>query len=790
MSTNEASHGTAIRIRGLVQGVGFRPTVLRLASARGFEGDVCNDSDGVLIRLAGGLEAAGQLVADIKVHCPALARIDEVEFQPTYLPDTMHPFKIAPSREGSMRTEIAPDAATCPDCLAEIRDPSARRFRYPFTNCTHCGPRLSIICDAPYDRARTTMAQFALCPDCRAEYENPYNRRFHAQPIACPICGPHVSIEVAGHARHVVEESKDAIAVAAQRLLAGDIVAIKGLGGYQLACDATNVEVVLRLRRGKARDAKPFALMARDLSVIERYAHVGAAERLALTNVAAPIVLLDSAGKHELPESIAPGLSRFGFMLPSTPLHHLLFETIDVPLIMTSGNHSGEPQIIDDEAARAGLDGIADFFVVHDRAIAMRLDDSVVQIAAGEPRLLRRARGFAPAPIRLSSVFRHARSLVGMGSELKNSFCFLRGNEAILSPHIGDLEDAECLRDLEENLALYRHLFDHRPQAVAVDLHPDYLSTKLGREFARREGLPVVAVQHHHAHVASVMAEHHLDDDQGQVLGLVLDGLGFGDDGTFWGGEILLCTYRDYQKLGCLKPVGLPGGASAMREPWRNTLAHILAAMDWTRFEQRFVRLPFYEFLQAKPLKPVMTMIEHGLNTPMASSCGRLFDAVAAAVGICPDRVSYEGEAAMRLEALVTRECFAALEEEDAYPFAILREAASAPLLIDPAPMWTELFGNLRDNVDTALISARFHKGLVQVLGNAVQRLRYEDPNDIPRRIVLSGGVMQNRLLCEALVSRLEGDGFAVYLPSQVPSNDGGLSLGQAAIAAARMKAG
>ncbi len=792
MTVAVSGGATEIRIRGLVQGVGFRPTVFRLATKLGLAGEVLNDAQGVLIRIAGEPDLAQRLVADIRAECPPLARIDSVEFSDAAPLLSGMPFRIAESGAGDMRTEVAPDAATCPACLAEVRDPFARRFRYPFTNCTHCGPRLSIICDAPYDRLSTTMAGFDLCASCKAEYDNPNDRRFHAQPIACHVCGPRVRLEKFGGG--AVEFSAfsmlDDVDAAAGMLLKGHIVAIKGLGGYQLACDATNTEAVTRLRQRKQRYTKAFALMARDLDVIRRYAAVSPVEEAALTSTAAPIVLLEARDRSLLPEAIAPGLSTFGFMLPSTPLHHLMFKRLDRPIVMTSGNRSDEPQIIDDELARRALSGIADFLVTHDRDIAVRLDDSVLRVVAGAPRLIRRARGFAPAPIALPKSLGSTTSLLAMGGELKNTFCLVKEGQAILSQHIGDLEDAERLSDYEHNLALFQDLYAHRPQAIAVDLHPDYLSTQLGRKIAHEKGSPLISVQHHHAHIASAMAENGIEQSQGLVLGIALDGIGLGDDGTLWGGEFMLCDYKSYRRVGTFKPVALPGGAKAMREPWRNTVAHIVAEMGWPIFAMNFAGTSLYDYMQSKPVDTIATMIKDGLNSPTASSCGRLFDAVAAAVGICCDEIFHEGEAAMRLEALITPEIFASVDEDLAYPFGIPRLKGSGLPYIEPLAMWQALLGDLYENTPAPIIAARFHKGLAKAIVTLATKAVLDDEVRLTNRIVLSGGVMQNHWLAEDLVQRLVAENFEVYLQAKVPSNDGGLSLGQAAIATALMAQG
>lgn len=786
-----ATMATEIRVRGLVQGVGFRPAVWRLANGMGLNGEVFNDADGVLIRVAADRQTAERLVAALQNECPPLARIDRVDLRPAMEPCALDGFQISASAGGRMHTQVAPDAATCPACLAEIRDPFARRFRYPFTNCAHCGPRLSIVRSAPYDRERTTMAQFVMCDACRAEYEAPSDRRFHAQPIACHVCGPKVAIAKTGGG--AVEFSAfsmldDADAVAGM-LLKGHVVAIKGLGGYHLACDATNAEAVARLRARKQRYSKAFALMARDLDVIRRYALVGPAEEAALTTPAAPIVLLAARREQRLPEAVAPGLSTLGFMLPYTSLHHLIFRRLDRPMVMTSGNLSDEPQVIDDDDARHRLGAIADFILTHDRRIAVRLDDSVVRLVNGAPRVIRRARGFAPGALPLPAGLRDGPPVLAMGAELKSTFCLVKDGDAILSHHIGDLEDAGALADFEQTLQLYGALYDHRPQAIAVDLHPDYLSAKLGRRIASSKGLPLIEAQHHHAHIASCLAENGVGAGEGPVLGVALDGLGFGDDGALWGGEFLLADYVGYRRVGTFKPVAMPGGAQAMREPWRNSLAHILAGMGWPAFAANFGDIALYDFLKGKPIDTLTAMIRQGLNAPQASSCGRLFDAVAAAIGVCRDAASHEGEAAMRLEALVDADALAAVDEDLAYPFSIPNLKGSGLPYIEPAAMWQALLGDLYENAPPAIIAARFHKGLARAIAAMVRKVTLDGETRITRRVALSGGVFQNRPLAEELIGRLEAEGFEVLSHAKAPANDGGLALGQAAVAAARLSA-
>ena len=644
--------GISIRVRGLVQGVGFRPTVWRIAKRLGLTGIVRNDSDGVLIRVFGYPATLVEFEAALASEAPSLARIDTIETAP--LPGRPPAdFRIVASRSGAVTTSVVPDAAACPACLSEIRDPSNRRYRYPFTNCTLCGPRLSILRAIPYDRASTSMAAFKMCRNCLAEYREPSNRRFHAQPNACPVCGPKIWLELADGRRMPFEPRRDAIQAAAALIESGAIVAIKGIGGFHLACDARNADAVTRLRERKHRTDKPFALMARDLTMIEDYAELSYPEQALLAEPVAPIVLLDRK-ENGLPlaPGVAPAQSTLGFMLPYTPLHHLLFEDVSSPLVMTSGNHCDEPQYITNEEARARLAGIADAFVMHDRDIVNRLDDSVARLMAGKPRVMRRARSYAPSPLPLPQDFDRAPQILAMGAELKSTFCLLAKGRAIVSQHMGDLEDAATHADYRANLKLYQEIFRFEPQLVAVDAHPEYHSTEWGRSIARRAGLPVEIIQHHHAHVAAVLAEHGLPLATGPVIGLSLDGLGLSEQGELWGGEVLLADYRSYRRVAAFTPVPLIGGAKAMREPWRNALAHLHTFLGWERVEKHYADLEVIQRLKQKPVATALQMMERGVNAPPSSSAGRLFDAVAALLGVSFDAASYEGQAAIELEAL------------------------------------------------------------------------------------------------------------------------------------------
>jgi hydrogenase maturation protein HypF len=769
------ARGDVIRIRGQVQGVGFRPAVWRLATACGLCGDVCNEGAGVLIRVWGPPRERERFLRRLRNQAPPLARIDAVDTAPAAGPAPSRRFSIAPSRAGGVSTGVLPDAATCSACLADMADRNDRRHRYAFTNCTHCGPRLSIVDSIPYDRVRTSMSDFSMCADCRAEYGDPHDRRFHAQPNACAVCGPKLVLEDANGAA----VAGDPIDAACAMIESGAIVAVKGLGGFHLMADACNESAVHELRRRKRRDEKPFALMAPDVVTIRRFCSVDAEEQALLESPAAPIVLLDANGPERVAAAVAPHVSTLGFMLAYTPLHHLLMRSLQRPVVLTSGNVSDAPQCIGNDEARRRLAPLAGALLMHDRAIVNRIDDSVVRVAAGAGRVLRRGRGYAPAPRPRPPGFAAAPPRLAMGGELKNTFCLLDAGQAILSAHIGDLEDAATFGDYLRTLDRYRCLHRHRPAGFVIDAHPDYLPAKLGRELAEREGLRLVAAQHHHAHVASCLAENGVPLHAPPVLGIALDGLGFGDDGTFWGGEFLLADYRGYERLGHLRALPLIGGARAVREPWRSTYVHLSAALGWERFSAAYPSLELHAFLAGRPLRMLDAMVEHGINSVPASSCGRLFDAVAGAVGLCRARAGYEGQAAVELEASVDA---AALDAAgDGYPFAI----GSEPAELDSAPMWPGLLDDLARGTPTAAIAARFHVGLARALADFAAMLAGRAARR-PDAVALSGGVFANRILLERVVVELCARGFAVLTHAAVPCNDGGLALGQAAIGAAR----
>lgn len=703
--------GERVRLRGVVQGVGMRPTVARLARARGLRGWVRNDGEGVEIL------SDASLLTELLAALPPLARVEavEVEAAEVDLPD----FRIVESAPTRVRTELAPDAAMCPDCRAEVDDPRERRFDHPFTTCTACGPRWSLARALPFDRARTSMAGFPTCPDCAREYADPEDRRFHAQTLACPACGPRLDGEL------------DA---AAALLRGGGILALEGLGGWQLLCDATDEAAVQRLRRRKQRPDKPLAVMLLP-EQLDAFAEAGAEQRALLASPAAPILLLPARG---LAPSVAPGLRETGLFFPTTPLHHRLLRRVGRPVVCTSGNRSAEPQDIGDGAALAG---IADLRLGHDRPILRRVDDSVARWMDGAPRLLRRARGYAPAPLRVPGRGR----VLALGGHMKAAICLLDGERAVLSPHLGDLDDLATLEAFEATVAGMLELYDFVPERIAVDLHPRYASTVAGRELARRRGLPVVAVQHHHAHVAAVMAEHRVE---GPVLGLVLDGAGAGDDGQVWGAELLAADYAGYRRLWHLPTIPLLGGDRAAREPWRALWAHLREFTAVEPPEPPFPRASV-EALRARSVR--------------ASSMGRLFDAVAAALGF--GAASFEGQAAMWLEAQVDP-----AELQPAWPLEL------------PA-MWAGILDGCARGEPVGRLAARFHASLADGLVARVGAQPGSEP------VVLAGGCFQNRVLFERVSEGLRRCGRVLLQPRELPCNDGAICLGQALIADRRPEA-
>lgn len=759
-----------IRVRGLVQGVGFRPFVWRLAQGAGLRGDVLNDAEGVIIRLGASQEKLAVFRDALEANPPPLARIDALEVAPLIDAPDWSDFSIIASQQGQITTGIVPDAATCADCLTDIMDPQNRRHGYAFTNCTNCGPRLSITSAIPYDRVNTSMAAFQMCVACQTEYDAPSDRRFHAQPNACPDCGPRLTL-----LDHDGEVAGDAILNAAVAIRGGKIIAIKGLGGFQLAVDASNADAVERLRARKRRPAKPLACMARDVAMAARYVTLGDVAKRVIAAPQAPIVLARITGET-LASGIAPDQNRLGFMLPNTPLHHLLMQRLECPIVLTSGNLSDEPQVTGNDEALRGLAGIADLWLLHDREIVNRLDDSVVQIIDDAPQILRRARGYAPAPLRLHPDFAKAPATLAIGADLKNTFCLLKDGQAIVSQHMGDMQNPETQRDFVANLELYRRIYDFTPTRIAVDLHPEYFSTRLGQKTAASDGVECSQVQHHHAHIAAVLAEHGFGPKTKPVLGVVLDGLGHGADNSIWGGEFLLADFHGFDRVAHFAPAALPGGDKANQQPWRNAVAHLLAAFGPDAFDElphRHHSLPVFEALAAKPVGMLAQMIDRKMNAPIASSAGRLFDAVAAVLGICFERVEFEGQAAMKLQAMAE-----SCPSETGYYKVAPSENIEWKML------WCGILEDLSNGVPTNVIAARFHNSLIDVIGAVAGGLA---KTHTVQTVVLCGGVMQNALLLAKLVEKLENAGLTVLKPHEFPANDGGVSIGQAAITATRL---
>jgi hydrogenase maturation protein HypF len=739
-----------IKARGIVQGVGFRPFVYRLARAHGLTGYVANSSAGVTVEVEGEPAAIERFLGEFRDQAPVLSQIDAVSVVDV-APAGDTEFGIRQSGEESGQfVLVPPDIATCEDCRRDFTDPANRRYQYPFTNCTNCGPRYTIIEDIPYDRPATTMSVFPMCEACRGEYENPADRRFHAQPNACPVCGPWLELwdgdSLAGARRNALDQAREL-------LRDGRIVAIKGLGGFHLACDAENDSAVRRLRQRKRRSDKPFALMARDLEQVDRFCRVSEPERAALLSPRRPIVILDRRPEAAISPAVAPGNNTAGIMLPYTPLHHLLFDGDLNILVMTSGNISEEPIVSRNEEVRPRLGGLADSYLLHNRAIRTRVDDSVVRVYAGGERVLRRSRGFAPLSIELGM---SVPQVLATGAELKNTFCLTKDHYAILSQHIGDLENFETLEFFEETLAHMRRFFRVQPVAVAHDLHPGYLSTRIALGMS---GLARVGVQHHHAHVAACMAENHLRD---RVIGVAFDGTGYGTDGQVWGGEFLVCDYAGFERRAHFRYVPMAGGDVAIREPWRMALAWLREA-----FGAELPDLPFLASVPDRKRAVVDAMLARGVQTVATSSCGRLFDAVAAILGLRLE-TNFEGQAAIELE------CIAAPDVDDSYPY----EAEGTA--IDFRPTIQHVVADVKQGVLPGVVSARFHNTVAAVVAGTCQRIRTAEHLN---GVCLSGGTFQNRRLTERCLRLLSVNGFEVYLHAHVPPNDGGISLGQAVIA-------
>ncbi len=747
--------GRRIAIRGVVQGVGFRPWVYRLAQEEGIAGRVCNDGNGVTIEAFGFEAALDAFLQRLEAAPPPAADIRDVQWEPIP-PEPARDFVIVASARAEERLlSIPPDLATCPQCLSDISDPHNRRYRYPFTNCTNCGPRFTIARDVPYDRPATTMAPFQMCPQCQREYGSAADRRFHAEPNACPLCGPQLRVVTAAG---VDIGAEDTIHSAKRALDAGLIMAIKGIGGFHLACDATSGVAVRRLRSLKHRDEKPFAVMVRNLDAAERLACIDKIERDLLSATERPIVLVRRRNGG-VAEEVAPHNPLLGVMLPYTPLHHLLLAEMDRPLVVTSGNMAEEPIAYRNEEALARLGGVADLFVLHDREIETRCDDSVARVIAGRPVVLRRARGYVPRPIAVTRGF--DRPVLACGAHLKNTFCIAAGESAHLGPHIGDLENLETSQAFEEAIERMQRFLGIRPEIIAHDLHPQYLSTQYA--LARPEAIKV-GVQHHHAHVASAMAEHGLE---GPVLGLVYDGTGYGTDGSAWGGELLLADYEGFRRLATFRPLRLAGADAAIRQPWRSALALLEDAFAG---QPPLEALALFRSIPQNDLLVVRQMVAQAVNAPLAHGVGRYFDALGALV-LSRRESRYEGQTALELNLIA--------DSDEWGEYAYELHTDTQPWMIDLRSLVREAVSDLAARLPAACISAKFHNTLVAASAAAV-RAATQQTGRLP--VVLTGGCFQNARLTEGLVAALK-DECPIHLHGVVPPGDGGIALGQALIA-------
>ena len=746
---------------GIVQGVGFRPFIYRLAVRQGLAGFVQNRPDGVLVEVEGTPPAIDSFFSSVSRELPPLANITGVASSEIAVTGDTEFKIIISNNEGQGDVHIAPDSAVCADCLKELFDPACRRFRYPFINCTNCGPRLTIINDIPYDRVHTSMACFLLCPQCRTEYENPGNRRFHAEPNACPVCGPQLELR---DADGEIIPCEDPVERAIELIAAGNVLAIKGLGGFHLCVDATSDEAVKKLRSRKYREEKPLAIMVRDIEQARLIAEINDEEKALLSSVQRPIVLLKKKKNDRISTFVAPFVSSLGIMLPYAPLHYLLLENKLLALVMTSANQVDEPICISNREAQNRLKGIADYFLVHNRDILVRCDDSIAFVTGGKPQLLRRSRGYAPRPLILKESFP---AVLALGPQLKTTQCILKDNFAFLSPHIGDMETPQARDFFHESVALMKRITQSDPQIIACDYHPAYYSTRVAQELKE---VRIVHVQHHHAHIVSCMAENQIDGD---VIGLAMDGTGFGLDGNAWGGEFLIANLTQFQRFGHLQYFVLPGGQKAIHEPWRIGVSLLRQAYGqaWPEIASRLKLTPDqtnFELLDK--------IIETRLNSPLSSGMGRLFDGVAAIMGL-RRRVSFEGQAAMELEAK-------AKSAGVVLPFEILRNPDESYIL-DVSAAIRAIVENMFSGKSIEEIASVFHSTLAAAFAAMSFEMRKLTGNN---RVALSGGCFQNRVLLEGTVAELKKNSFDVYYHSQVPANDGGVSLGQAVIAGSIIK--
>ncbi len=758
-----ASSNYLINITGIVQGVGFRPFIYKLASSAHLTGWVRNTSHGVDIELNSNRQIVDDFINQINANLPPLARIDAISVK-EILETKYDDFQIIMSEpQPGEFLPVSPDVKICPDCTSELLNPADRRYRYPFINCTNCGPRFSIIKDIPYDRPKTTMASFNLCPDCLHEYENPLDRRFHAQPVACPECGPEIWLEENGL---IKAKKEDALQQARQMLRSGKILAIKGLGGYHLACDALNHNAVKLLRERKKRSDKPFALMAFSMQQVKMYCHISEVEEQLLTSYQSPIVLLDVLRGEINTQHLAPGQNRLGIMLAYTPLHLLLTEPGDgFPdlLVMTSGNISDEPIAYQDDDAHNRLSPLADAFLLHNRPIHIRVDDSVMRVERDRQYPLRRARGYAPDPILLQ---REMPNILACGAELKNTYCLTNKNYAFISHHIGDLENLETLNSFETGISHYQNLFRVNPELLVHDLHPDYLSTQYAHRRATETNTPLIGVQHHHAHLAACLADNQYFKDE-PVIGLCLDGTGYGEDGAIWGGEILLGGYQHYERKFHLQYMPLPGGEASIRKPARLALAYLhTLGIEWPPY------LPSLKAVSEEEIAVLKSQIEHKFNTPQTSSMGRLFDAVSALIGV-RQVINYEGQAAIELESCLDPAVTGVYE---------YNVTDGMIMLVD---VFQQILEDMKQNCKISQIAAKFHNTIAAMMLDVSLRLKNETHIGT---IALSGGVWQNHTLLNKTRVLLDKNNFRILVHERVPTNDGGISLGQAVIGAAKFR--
>ena len=749
-----------ISVRGVVQGVGFRPFVYRLAHERTLTGWVCNTSGGVEIEVEGDEDALSDLLAALRREAPPRARVETIEA--SYYPvegDTNFVIRKSRNQEG-VRQLISPDIATCADCKREIFSSQNRRFSYPFTNCTNCGPRFTIIKDIPYDRAETTMDEFVMCPQCQSEYDDPLDRRFHAQPNACPACGPTLEL-VDRHGLSI--NCDDPLATVSHLLREGNVIAVKGLGGFHLVCDATDAAAVALLRERKRRPAKPLAVMIETMQAIEEHCAIITEERELLASPEAPIVLLRwKTERSEIAPVVAPKQKFLGVMLPYTPLHHLLLRKAGLPLVMTSGNLSGEPLVKGNEEAVNRLRGIADFFLLHDRAIHTRCDDSVC-LVEGVPQVLRRARGYAPDPIHLPF---ESRPILACGAELKNTVCLTQEEHAFLSQHIGDMGDEATLEHFYDTIGLYEHLFRIEPESIACDMHPEYVATKAAHRLAAERGLQCIEVQHHHAHIASCLIDNGIE---GQVIGVAFDGTGYGTDGAIWGGEFLVADCRTFERAAHLEYIPIPGGEAAIKRPYRMALSYLYTLLG------EDISLEGLPVGEVDPVERdvIAQQVRGGINAPLTSSAGRLFDAVSALLGVRGE-IDYDAQATIELEMLAWEET----EDTESYPFSIAEEESVRVVRL--ADTISAITHDVRKGLSAATISQRFHRTIAGVIASMCTVIAEERRID---RVLLSGGVFQNRLLLRLTTAAIKREGLRVFTHRRVPGNDGGIALGQAVVA-------